>query len=404
MSEKLKNNETEHKKILEDINSLFIQIGTFKEQINFNDDTIYSEHLEYIEWANHQIKSLFDSLFLLKSNSYKSSFVLIRSVFESYFVLHLAMNGLKFNFEFPVRDGHNPMTIYHQWKEDFESNKEEKQKEGIWEIHNPQNKRKIKVTYIGRKTENGSVIPNYYFLFKEYNSIIANVGLEEEYFESEELSNVREELVRKHKGLKNLFSFGNGIRENLLLNDLITEKDFERIKIHYNFLSNWTHPSYQSIKYINGNSLNTNNGYLDINEYNFDLTRISYLYIGNILILFLKSLLTFFERQIEEGKINEITNKEEIKEIISNFENNTNYFWFIFNEPHYLYKWQWALKLISRESVDYVKKIVIGNLTADDIEYYKDPIDAMKMIKTSSYNAIIGKCISPLLHESGGDL
>ena len=129
MSEKLKNNETEHKKILEDINSLFIQIGTFKEQINFNDDTIYSEHLEYIEWANHQIKSLFDSLFLLKSNSYKSSFVLIRSVFESYFVLHLAMNGLKFNFEFPVRDGHNPMTIYHQWKEDFESNKEEKQKE-----------------------------------------------------------------------------------------------------------------------------------------------------------------------------------------------------------------------------------------------------------------------------------
>ena len=112
----------------------------------------------------------------------------------------------------------------------------------------------------------------------------------------------------------------------------------------------------------------------------------------------------FFERQIEEGKINEITNKEEIKEIISNFENNTNYFWFIFNEPHYLYKWQWALKLISRESVDYVKKIVIGNLTADDIEYYKDPIDAMKMIKTSSYNAIIGKCISPLLHESGGDL
>ena len=43
------------------------------------------------------------------------------------------------------------------------------------------------------------------------------------------------------------------------------------IKIHYNFLSNWTHPSYQSIKYINGNSLNTNNGYLDINEYNYNL-------------------------------------------------------------------------------------------------------------------------------------
>lgn len=121
-----------------------------------------------------------------------------------------------------------------------------------------------------------------------------------------------------------------------------------------------------------------------------------------MLCLYLDSFLKFSERQITEKKIVSIKNKDEFKEAIRNYLELTNYFWFIFNEPHYYYKWKYVSKLIGKKPVDGIKKINISKLKADEIEYYKNPIDALKDLSVSRSNKLIGKYESPIEKDLSG--
>ena len=386
----------EHKLITEKTLELFSQFEKLHQTFQY-EEIESSEHREYITWINHQIVSLSDAFILLQENSYKSIFSLIRNVFEAYWVIELTMNGIKYCIEYPPREGQNIQRRFQRLKGNFEANKLEMIKKGILEIKHPKNN-KIKVIYSGFKDKDGNIIPKYYFLFKDYNPEIANVGLEEPYSENDDLDKARENTMNVHKDLKWFFQFGRGIKNNLLLNDLVTEDEFERIKVHYNFLSMWTHPSMNSISLIQNNI----HGYGDlkkIRKYDFFLTRLALLYIGNIMCLYLNSFLKVSKRQIAEKKIISIKHKSEFEKAISDFLELTDYFWFIYNEPHYYYKWKYGIKLIGKKSVDEINKIKISELKANEIEYYKNPVVTLKDLSISLDNKIIGKYESPIEKE-----
>ena len=128
--------QEEHKEIIEKILLLFAQFEKLPRTIQ-NKDVAYSEHGEYISWINHQIIPLKDAYNLLSTNSYKSVFSLIRTVFEAYWVIDLSMNGSKFYLNYSPKEGHDIQKIYQKWIEDFESNKEDRLKQGILEIKPP---------------------------------------------------------------------------------------------------------------------------------------------------------------------------------------------------------------------------------------------------------------------------
>nr|MBI4156302.1 hypothetical protein [Candidatus Woesearchaeota archaeon] len=388
--------QDEHKVIIEKILLLFAQFGKLPRTIQ-NKDVTYSEHGEYISWINHQITTLKDAYSLLSTNSYKSVFSLIRVVFEAYWVIDLSMNGPKFYLNYSPKEGHDIQKIYQVWVKDFESNKENKIKQGILEIKHPI-KNKIMVVYEGRKNQEGKIIQNYYFLFKEYDHEIAHLGLEEDYYESEELGKINEELIKKHKGFKWYFKFNGGIKDNLLLNKLINEEEFERARVHYSFLSMWTHPSMNSIRLIEKNIYGRGE-FEDIKKYDFFLTRLALLYIGNTMCLYLNSFLKFARRQIFESKITSIKDEKDFINSVKAYLENTNYFWFIYNEPHYYYKWKYASKLLGKQDIEEIKKLKISDMTASEIEYYKNPIKTLKNLSTSWNNEIIGKYESPIEAE-----
>ena len=108
------------------------------------------------------------------------------------------------------------------------------------------------------------------------------------------------------------------------MNELVTEEEFERIRVHYNFLSMWTHPSINSINFIEKNDVHGTGKFEDILKYDFHLTRLALLYIGNILCLYLNSFLKFSERQITEKKIVSIKNEDEFKDAIRNYSDSWN--------------------------------------------------------------------------------
>jgi len=164
----------EHKEIIANISYLFEQFDKLPNTIQY-DEMVYAEHMEYISWINHQVVSLRDAFSLPNSNSYKSVFSLIRIAFESFWVIHLSMNGLKYYLNYTPKEGHNIQKIYQKWAKDFENNKAERIKQGILKI-SPPKKSKIKVIYLGRKDKEGKVILFYYFLFEDYKKG-AGVGI-----------------------------------------------------------------------------------------------------------------------------------------------------------------------------------------------------------------------------------
>lgn len=388
--------QEEHKEIIEKTLTLFAQFEKLPRTIQ-NKDVAYSEHGEYISWINHQIIPLKDAYNLLNTNSYKSVFSLIRTVFEAYWVIDLSMNGSKFYLNYHPKEGHDIQKIYQKWVEDFKSNKEDRLKQGILEIKPPK-KNKIKVIYKGRKSQDGKIIPNYYFLFKEYDPEIAHLGLEEDYYESEDLSKINEELIKKHKDLKWFFSFEKGIKDNLLLNNLIKEEEFERARVHYNFLSMWTHPSMNSIRFIEKNVYG-HGEFGDIKKYDFFLTRLALLYIGNLMCLYINSFLRFASRQVSESKIASIKDEKDFINSVRDYLENTSYFWFIYNEPHYYYKWRYVSKLLGKIDIEEIKKLKISEMTASEIEYYKNPVETLKDLSISWSNRVIGKYKSPIAAE-----
>ncbi len=389
----------QHSELIELITELFKMFEKLPTSME-RTDIIYLEQGEYITWINYQINTLDDSFNLLHNNSYKSSFTLIRSAYESYWVILLAMLGDRYYIKYIPKEGSNIQKIHQQYVRDFEENKKEREEQGIIKIHNIKNN-SFKIEYFGRKNQEGEIIPHYYFLFNEYNPEIAYLGFEEGYYESDKLSEIQDEMENRHKDLNYYFRFEKGIKENLILNNLVTEKDFEKMLVHYSFLSTWTHFSKQSIDIIEGNTYRIED-YKQINtKYNFYLTRLSLLYIGNLLSMYLKLWIKFGKKQISEKKLKDLKFVEEFEDLINKFEEKIDYFWFIFNKPSAYFKWEYCCKQLCKniKSADKLKLIDYNLIEDRLIPYYKNPLKSLKEMSHNRHNRVVGYYRSPLIDD-----
>lgn len=377
------------------VTNLFLQFEELPNSID-SGDVSHPEHYDYNLWINHQIVPLIEAFGLLEKNSYKSSFSLIRVAFESFWTIHLTMNGIKHFINYDFDNNEDIQNIYQSWIKQLKEKKDEKPWREIIEIKAPKN-RKIKVVFDGvanLTNGDGEIMPWYYFQFKDYNSEIAYLGISSPNFNLEGHEEFSKRIKEKHQNLRYFFEFNKGVKESLLLNELISEKEFERARVHYNFLSTFIHPSANSFSFIHGNNYGKGN-FEDIKKYNVELYHLALLYIGNILCLYLNSFLKFSERQIKEGKIVKVKLKEDFAKAISEFQNYSNYFWFIYNEPATYYKMEHAIGLLSKG----LPKRDIDSISQSDIEYPKNPLETLKKMAVSWHNQILGNYKSPFEEE-----
>ena len=115
--------------------------------------------------------------------------------------------------------------------------------------------------------------------------------------------------------------------------------------------------------------------------------------------LYLNSFLKFANRQVSESKITSINDEKDFINSVKDYLETTDYFWFIYNEPHYHYKWKYVLKLIGKRDIEEIKKLKISDLTASEIEYYKNPVETLKDLSISWSNQVIGKYKSQIEPE-----
>lgn len=389
------NKHKSHIDAIEEIFNIYLSLDGF---LNNSEKRGYDEWTKYISWINNQKILLQECLRKLRENySYASIFPVLREVYENFWFIHLAMNGVKHYKYFRAKKGHSPKRIYNKWLRDLETAHRKGNSKDILNVHHSGKSKIIRVSYRGDRIKiNGKlgkeIIPIYYFLLDDYDPIEAYVGKQKKIIEKYLIPpHLFHKFIQPNKDLnRNYFDFRNGIMPHLLLNNLITKKQKQRIIIHYNFLSLWAHPNKIAFKEARNNfdfrNNKRDNPYMD---------RLVLLYVGHLTKMFLESFLKFLKRQEQEDKISppDEDKLEEINDKIKKFDDCTNYFWFIFNKPSKFYKYNYAINKIWRKHMiqKNIKKVGLADISDSDIPYYNNPLESLKKMSYGLTNVSLGE-------------
>lgn len=361
-----------------------------------NGETGYSDQQDYLNWIKSETILLSDAIALLENNhSYGSVFPIIRTVFEDFWVILLAMNGTKYYQYFKIKKGHSIEKLYKKWVKDLEDAQKNGKSKDILLLR--KTKRKIIIARIGTFVKNSNeIIPFYYWLLDQYDPTQAYIGKEKRIIENYLTPpHLLKKHLEIHESFKEDYFDSKGIYDSLLLNNFIKKSHIQKINVHYNFLSLWVHPNKkkfdilrQEYDFWNGKK-----------RPDFFLEHLALLYIGNFASLFLSRFIDFAHRQIQEQKLKGLKNEDLIKAELSEFEIATNYFWFIFNKPSFFHKYNYCVNRGWR-SIRYKKayKTMTPSQVPDGIvPYYKDPIHILREMSRGVSNQIYGVYNPPFI-------
>lgn len=366
----------DHKEIIKDINNLFEVVSKIKCNIE-RTGVYYIHHSEILDWCEIEILSLRNCFNMIIKNYVRESLIVIRSVFENYLFLLLALKADKF-YKYYTLDSNIDKNKIEKIINEF------KQNENVISVEKEGNFLKVACKGLYENNDKTKIISFYYFLIKDYNPYKAHLGKYKDFiddymfFKDEEY----EKSIKSMRFVYSKYFTINGIIDNLLLNKLITEKEEKKIKVHYNFLSLFLHPNLQFINILTDENKNKTINFLENGYYNLHLTLLSFLYIGFLIKMYGCLLLDYFEQEKKMGRIKEVRNKQGFLESLNEFEKKYNYFWFIFNKPHPIYK-DFILKkknlkqAISGETSNALNR---DGIQDQDLHYYENPYQILKEV------------------------
>lgn len=338
--------------LFEDVEIILGLSKTFRDRIEYAKN-VWEQENKALNLFESQVQLCETIRDLVKAERYTEAFILNRTVFENFFLISLILKGSKYvlKYNIPVKLGENPKEAYNRLTKELEGRKD------IVSFKPLKKYRKIEVVHKGLYTKNGDkLIPVYYFVFKEYDPITHRVGKIKSIMSKDFSPEVVANWQKKHELLyKAYFGFENLVRA-AVLNDIITEEQAERVRVHYNFLSAFTHLTNMGFSITHSYETQANKHYL---------MELNLLYVLSLLRLYLLLLIDFFSKT--EHSIKDINH---IIELLNEQEKRYSYFWFIFNEPSEYDRWKYQT----------VKKYrhLKGELLNEDIPYYKNPYQRLK--------------------------
>ncbi len=306
----------------------------------------------------------------LKAAKYKDCYILLRSVFEYYFVLLLMIKGKRYretrDYNIIPETSSNTREARdktcEKWVLDGKSGKLDPIIKAINKGH------KDDVIHVTIETEGlyerkdvekkGEPIPMYYFVFDEYDPDVKFLAeLPTLYKPGREF----EKVVERHKHLYSQYLYVEKIADNLLLNNLLTKEQLDRFWVHYNFLSSFTHP--------------TRRGVLDIQSMTYSAEvsdrrnqiheELLLHYLAHFEAMLIILVAGFFTETIS-------ADLKVYLEQAKKLEDHSKDFWFIYNEPI-------SYDLIRSETSKRYMRMQ-GTPVPDGVLYYHDPFERMRNI------------------------
>ena len=337
----------------------------------------------YYDYLFEMIRSEFDSLEsiedLVEEKKFKDCFTLLRTRLEVLLFFWLMVHGKKYRFlrtlTITTEESSTPKEArdktLEQWREGKKAKKPNYENIISMEAFEDD---KIKVLYEWEglydkqdKKLEGYYIPWYFFVLTEhYNQYVR--------FNSELPSIKTGSMIPKERAERHLheqsvlyskYIYIDAIIKNLALNNLVTDIQTDYIKVHYNFLSSYVHPTKEMFQFIERYS-----GFISSDVPDEIVTEQIWLYVCRIQYLLLKILLERIDNY------NPKADTEKYKTLIQKLEHASSYFWFIDNEPTSYDRF------VSEQNKKFALKF--GSRIADEvIMYYENPLQRLQSFKSS---------------------
>jgi len=342
-------------------------------------ETYREEWSTYFQILHSQCDTLDSILRLLNDGKYKECFILLRTVFETYLVFLLMLKGRRYRetkrFNIIPDPSSNKKDArdrtMEKWVKEWKCG--DAKYKNIVAIDPAHDDEGIYVTYEleGLFEEKdiemkGQLVTMYYFAFHEYNPNVHYLASLPSISAGDLFPEISKERQREQKRLYHTYFYIDSVLRNLQINKLITDEQKDRIIVHYNFLSSFTHTTLKGLRAVKIGGWN----YVDFSEKRFDpiLSELLLLYVVSLLQMYLSAILTFFkERKTGDWYIKYETMVNQLNEANKDF-------WFIFNQPT-----EFDVK-VSDEKKGWLK--VEKRLVDEDVVlYYDDPIDRLSRIR-----------------------
>ena len=208
----------------------------------------------YLDIAMTQFDSLESVLLLLKKRAYKDCFTILRSVLEGTFFLRLMLYGKRFRetrlFKVSPKNGSDPKTlrdnILERWRKEKKAQNPNFNKVMSGSI-NPQGDDLISITiedeglYPNPNPKEQERITNYYFAFDDFDPETCFVAPLPTLSKVDPYNEQTQMKMKEQKILYHQYFYIDNIVRNLKLNNLLSDEQADRFRVHYNFLSTFVH-------------------------------------------------------------------------------------------------------------------------------------------------------------------
>jgi len=200
---------------------------------------------------------------------------------------------------------------------------------------------------------------------------------------------IKKDLTRDYGLLYRYFLTFDRILENLCLNGVLNKKTSTRVLVHYNFLSNFSHCTSDSVSLISTRRLHqvTSRGLENIYDHYF--SELALLYICHLLSMHLQHAVYYLGWRSIKLK----NEKKLYRSLCRRVEDDFGYFWFIFNKPHQYDKYAHA-----NRKCNYKKKLFYRpeDIRVGYVRYYDNPLYRLKQLHQSQRELLTGNVfVSP---------
>lgn len=339
-------------------------------------DTTHLTDIECIELVEKQYDIMSTIIDLLKEEKITEAFILLRSVYESYFQISLILNGTKYTQEYKIERNSNekPKQAYQRTEKEIKQLIESGQSDILGCRPNSKYK-KIEITRTGfHSQDTDRIIPLWFFAFKDYDPQRHWVDGIESISSKTIYSKYANQWHLRHKSMYNDYLKPSKIADYCVLNDIMTEEQRERYQVHYNFLSGFSHLTSKGHDLTKRQWHNRDNIHY--------LLELAILYILKLTLCYNQALTRYFERVDLT-----ITNKEPFLNQIKSTDKKYTYFWFIYDTPSEYDEWDYKMAQTFH--------MMQGNELDDIIPYYSNPFERLKGQHESIYGITTGQVYSP---------
>jgi len=342
----------QEKTLFDDIEKILELSRNFRKRIVFADATWYTE-MEALRLFESQVKISETIQDLAKGGKFAEAFILNRTLFENYLLICLILKGTKYvlKYEVPVNPGETAQEAYDRLTKKLKDRKD------IVSFRPIKKYRRIEVVHRGLYSKEGdSLTPVYYFVFQRYHPISHWVGKIKSIASKDFSPETTAAWQKKHESLyKTYFGFRNLVKAGIL-NGILTDEQQVRVRVHYNFLSAFTHLTKMGFDLAMPYEKWKHNHYL---------LELNLLYVLRILRLYLLLLIEVFSNTQHS-----IRNVDQLVADLESLGRKYDYFWFIYNDPSEYDYWSFQTIKAHRHRK--------GEKLKEEIPYYKDPYHRLR--------------------------